>query len=997
MPIAFDVLITAVLLSAGFPAGLAMALLFSLGIFSIYPALIIAKNISLQLSAVIFVAVVSYAVLIGSITQLTSDEIKIADAVLITKELRQENEQNRKETFVLAKSECDLDENGIKDQALCLQSFFDSGLFGDVDRTLCENLLEPGSESQNMCASRVEFVEAQEQSVKTNSFDPCQSLKNDSLRNQCYIHLINSLKPNFAANKLCGQLIGRQYQSQCKIGIIFSRIDIFANEEACDLPLPIMEKRRCLSTLTAHNVAENKDINLCLQIENSMTQKHCLLNVAVYKVRQLHDYAICEKLPIPMRGECNDLVSSSKGEALGDPAHCGRITDEALNQQCKIKAVIHKVQMRISDKQLASLNEREESEASPKFPSTEANKKSSHDIKKISWKEHYKSENISILYTEHFKQPGENRGKFKKISGSEIGLEIPWNLNFTELIEPFMIGRGIASGDFNNDGWPDLVIPSNSGAYLYQNNGNGTFVLKAKLSLKHSLDSFLVTFVDINNDGWQDLFVSAYGGNNYFFINKNGAFNTSNNNIILLSDENRVLTMATGFADWDRDGDLDFILGNWSSGVEKGFRTQHSSNHWVVNDDLKFKTSTPSELSGETLSVLLSDVNNDSYMDMLVANDVEVPDLFYFGGEKNKFSAVSPEQNIFPETSLNTMSYESADFNNDLLLDIFSTDMSFDQTGKNTYCPFLTKPEDQEKCEWLLKGNEALQRYNISWCNRPANQGNQKECLSAMALRVAHRDNNRELCRKIPKTYSAQKELCENITRETEQNPNIPSSKYHMQKISNKLLINTNEGVFLDKTEAMNIGRSYWSWNAKAADLDNDEWQDIYVVNGYKFGDDKKVHSNILFHNKQGKSFDRAESEFGLEDFINTTSYTYSDIDLDGDIDIITHGLMAGPTLFLNEGFSNNSISFALRDFTGNRFCVGCKVIIHYNQGKSSQIRELKLSGGFQSFDDPVIHFGLGEYTKIDGIEVHWSTGEHWKLGQPFPANRRYKIARRNN
>lgn len=263
-----------------------------------------------------------------------------------------------------------------------------------------------------------------------------------------------------------------------------------------------------------------------------------------------------------------------------------------------------------------------------------------------------------------------------------------------------------------------------------------------------------------------------------------------------------------------------------------------------------------------------------------------------------------------------------------------------------------------------------------------------------MALRIAIRDHNSQLCDKIPKPYQIQKKLCQNLSRKITKNPDIPFSEQHRQRISNKLLINTKEGIFLDKTEEMNVGRSYWSWNAKAADLDNDEWQDIFVVNGFKFGKNKKVHTNIFFHNQKGESFERAESEFGLENNINTPSYTYSDIDLDGDIDIITNGVMEGPTLYLNQNSSNNSISFALRDLVGNHFCIGCKVIIHYDQHQKSQIRELKLSGGFISFDDPVVYFGLGSNSEINGFEVIWSTGESLELDKPLLANHRYTITR---
>ena len=79
----------------------------------------------------------------------------------------------------------------------------------------------------------------------------------------------------------------------------------------------------------------------------------------------------------------------------------------------------------------------------------------------------------------------------------------------------------------------------------------------------------------------------------------------------------------------------------------------------------------------------------------------------------------------------------------------------------------------------------------------------------------------------------------------------------------------------------------------------------------------------------------------------------------------------------------------------GNRFGVGNKLIIHYGgEADRRQIRELQLSGGYDAFDAPVLHFGLGEFDTVDRLEVEWSTGERSSIGGPFPANARYTIAR---
>jgi hypothetical protein len=228
----------------------------------------------------------------------------------------------------------------------------------------------------------------------------------------------------------------------------------------------------------------------------------------------------------------------------------------------------------------------------------------------------------------------------------------------------------------------------------------------------------------------------------------------------------------------------------------------------------------------------------------------------------------------------------------------------------------------------------------------------------------------------------------------------------HIPQIqANKLMLATASGKFIDATANFNAGSSYWSWNSKAADLDNDQWQDIFIANGFGFGEiQNEIHSNVLFHNQKGTHFKESAKEFGLTQYLNTPSYTYLDIDLDGDLDIISTAIMAQPQVYINQTSdnatndvngtsSNNSISFSLRDMTKNRFCIGCKVIIEYGD-KQRQIREIKLSGGFLSFDDPVVYFGLGEFTQITAANVISSDGTTEIVSLPLQSGFRYRLSR---
>ena len=186
-----------------------------------------------------------------------------------------------------------------------------------------------------------------------------------------------------------------------------------------------------------------------------------------------------------------------------------------------------------------------------------------------------------------------------------------------------------------------------------------------------------------------------------------------------------------------------------------------------------------------------------------------------------------------------------------------------------------------------------------------------------------------------------------------------------------------------------------WSRTAKFADLDNDEWQDIYVATGSFVM--SPVHSNIFLHNQKGQFFETAHEKFNLENSNIVVAYTYIDIDNDGDLDIVSAGLNGPINAYINNETQNNSITFEFRDKKGNHFGIGNKIYIYYGESSERhQVRQIKSGGGFLSFDSPIAHFGLGEYDRVKKLEIIWSTGEKTTLDKEFLANDKY-IVKRNS
>ena len=116
----------------------------------------------------------------------------------------------------------------------------------------------------------------------------------------------------------------------------------------------------------------------------------------------------------------------------------------------------------------------------------------------------------------------------------------------------------------------------------------------------------------------------------------------------------------------------------------------------------------------------------------------------------------------------------------------------------------------------------------------------------------------------------------------------------------------------------------------------------------------------------------RRTDEFGLSSILATSSYSYLDMDLDGDLDIITVP-MNGPILvFRNNSQDGQSIAAQLRDHIGNSSGIGSKIFIYYGDPdeEQHQMRELQASGGFLSFDPFIAYFGLGDFNQVHRVEI---------------------------
>jgi hypothetical protein len=172
--------------------------------------------------------------------------------------------------------------------------------------------------------------------------------------------------------------------------------------------------------------------------------------------------------------------------------------------------------------------------------------------------------------------------------------------------------QGAVVGDYNNDGWPDLLVTCFGGVVLYRNNGDGTFtdVTRAAGLAGDTQWATGAAFGDYDRDGWPDLFVSHYVD---FHLDNMAAF---------------------GSKDTCRYENIDVQCG--PRGLKGSRGNLYHNNHGTFTDvSKKAGVSDADERYG--LTAVWSDLDNDGKLDLLIANDAG-PNYLYKGDGMGHFT-----------------------------------------------------------------------------------------------------------------------------------------------------------------------------------------------------------------------------------------------------------------------------------------------------------------------------------------------------------------------
>ncbi len=549
---------------------------------------------------------------------------------------------------------------------------------------------------------------------------------------------------------------------------------------------------------------------------------------------------------------------------------------------------------------------------------------------------------------------------FSEIPAKQSGLNFENTIIETEyynhvLQDVIFNGGGIGVLDVNNDGLQDVFFCGNQVKdKIYLNQGNLKFKdITATSGIDNDTWSSSVSIVDINSDGYDDIYIGKYlyadknKRHNLLYINnKDNTFSEKGKEYGIADDG---FTTATNFFDIDNDGDLDLFVGN------QPYILDHKRKGQIPDDipaiemsDILYRNNGNGSFTditksagmvsfNFTLSATAVDMNNDGLMDLYVASDYEEPDLFYNNNGDGTFSNIA--NTALRHMSNFSMGVDLADINNDGYTDLFSADMA------------------------------------------PADNFRQKANMSGMN----------------PEKFW-----------------NLVKGGYHYQYMFNTLQLNNGNGTFSDIAQMAGVAKTDWSWATLFADLDNDGNKDLFISNGQvkdltnkdyinrrtllfdslsKVQGGKKLKidpnqylnlapskklRNYTYRNNGDLTFEDKSATWGIEHEGWSFGTVYADFDNDGDLEIMTSNINDPISLYKNMSQENelhNYLSFTIIGDQKNTKSIGARVYVYHEDG-SFQFQEISPSRGFQSYNDPRIHFGLGNNKKVKEVIVKWPNGK---------------------
>jgi len=483
---------------------------------------------------------------------------------------------------------------------------------------------------------------------------------------------------------------------------------------------------------------------------------------------------------------------------------------------------------------------------------------------------------------------------------------------------PETMGPGCAFIDYDNDGYPDILLINgedwpghpHGGATtpkLYHNNRDGTFTdVTHKAGLAVPMFGLGVAVGDYDNDGFDDIFISALGQSHLFHNNGNGTF-TDVTKAAGLWGPNEFSTSAA-WVDYDRDGKLDLMVANyvqWSEqsdlyctldGTHKSYCTPESYKGtsvrlWHNLGGGKFEDATRkaglADPTSKSLGIAILDANDDGWPDILIANDTQ-PNKLYLNKKDGTFEEHGVPAGIgFSEDGVARagMGVDAADY---------------DRSGHPS----------------ILITNFANQMVSLY-----------------------HNEGNGLFVDEAPQS-----------------------------EVGRATLVTLGFGCFF-----FDYDNDGWPDIFVADGHIEDAISRVQKRVSY-------AEPPHLFRNLGGGKFQEVTAQAG-DSFAApkvARGAAYADIDNDGALDLLLT-TNAGPAyLFHNEGGSNHSLRIKLVGTKSNRDGIGA--VVRVTSGNDKQWKMLRSGSSYLSQSELVLTFGLGSGGKADAVEIQWPSGQVDKL-----------------
>ena len=493
---------------------------------------------------------------------------------------------------------------------------------------------------------------------------------------------------------------------------------------------------------------------------------------------------------------------------------------------------------------------------------------------------------------------------------------------------PETLGSGVALIDYDNDGWLDIYLVNSltydgfagkappTHAALFRNNHDGTFTdVTAKAGVANDRWGIGVAVGDYDNDGWPDIYVTNYGKNRLYRNNHDGTFTDRAEQAGVA-----VGTWSTGatFGDYDGDGRLDLFVPGY----------------------VHFDGDRP-PLPGSPQTIGLSGCQFRGVEVMCGPRGLkgERDHLFHNNGN-GTFTDVSDHAGVNDPAAFYGLTAVFADFNDDGKLDLAVAD---DSTPSYLYI---------NKGDGTFEDTSYISGYALNQEGRET---------ASMGIAVGDYQNSGRL---------------------SLFNTDF-SDDYDV------LYRNDGDGNFTDVSYQAGVAAPtipFLGWGDGFLDYDNDGLKDLLVLNGHVYPAVDKTswgttfaQRPLLFHNLDGNSFALIPpvSGTGLAVVVPARGAAFGDLFNDGKIDVVINNMDSPPTLLRNvNADSHHWVEFRLVGGPMSpRDAIGAKVFV--TAGSRRQRGDVISGGSFASSNDFRVHFGIGDTSTIEKVEIQWPSGKH--------------------